>query len=166
MIKNNIKALIIHVIFSYISFIIFINFNLDVTKLVSEKAARNREIFMNSMAFGTLIVFIILYIVCGFLFMEYGSPIENMFSGIFVTIFGAIIWIITFSTFVNINEFVPADTWFLYNVYNGYSLFFVEQLIVDKPIVLITFSFFPDLLLWLGIELRHFIKEIAKKIQQ
>jgi Mg2+/citrate symporter len=154
MIKNNIKSLLIHLLASVLSFIVYLAFHLSAVKWVSEEAYQNHHNNMLTVAFTVIAAAIFLYFhlskkIC----KNQGSNFTNIISVSITAILGILSWVIAF----NIDLTGPTDVllnselWQLYSLFNTYSLFLVDEARINNPHIMLIFSFIPTLAMNLGI---------------
>lgn len=153
-VKNNLKSLLIHVIISILSIIIFIVFGSSQAKWVSEEAARRHHNYMMIFALTLIAVALILYYLLGRkLLIKQGSIYKNLISTILTGIIGILIWVIAFSLDFTANGgyLLNSDVWQLYSSYNGYSSFFLYESSNNNHYVFLLFSFLPTITMSLGM---------------
>ena len=157
MIKNNLKALLIHIAIGIPSLIIFFFFVIGQgqPKWASVEAARNHH---NSMMFISVIVIAVAvflyYSLAGKHLTNQGSKYKNLLSVSLVGIVGVVLWIVAF----NADKIGPSNIlsnsqlWERYNMYNGYSFFLIYESEVNNTYVFLISSFIPTIAMWAGIQ--------------
>jgi hypothetical protein len=154
MVKNNIKSLLIHVMISIISVILFIAFNSSTAKWVSEEAARKHHYYMMFVAIAFLVVSIFLYNLLGrILLINKGSIYKNLVATGLTAIIGTFLWIIAFSMDLTgpSNYLLNSELWQFYSAYNGYCLFFLNESQNNNQYIYLLFTFIPTLAMGSGM---------------
>lgn len=153
-VKNNLKSLLIHAIISILSILVFIALSGRQAKWASEEAAIRHHNNMMTCAYILIAVALIIYFILGRrLLINLGSIYKNLISTILPAIIGIIIWIIAFSLDFTVNSgyLLNSELWQLYSAYNGYSLFFLDELNNNNHYVFLLFSFLPTITMSLGM---------------
>ncbi|GAA0729411.1 membrane protein [Clostridium malenominatum] len=155
MIKNNIKSFLIHIVISISSIIIFIAFNTSQVKWISEEAAKNHQYSMIFIAAVSSIIAIVLYYLLGKKFLtQYRSIYKNILSVSLVAILGGVLWGIAFNILITETSdiLLNSELWKIYSIYNGYSLFLINECKINNPYLYLLFSFIPSIVMGLGIK--------------
>lgn len=163
MIKNNLKSFLIHVIISFFSIIVFFMFSLSQAKWASEEAANRHHNLMMIIAIVLIIIALILYYLSGrLLLINQGSLYKNLLATISVAIIGIIIWVIAYKIdFIARGGYlINSDLWQFYCIYNGYSLFFLNESESNNHFIFLLFSFMPTLAMAFGMLKKRNIKTI------
>ena len=154
MIKNNLKALLIHAVISISSIFVFMLGFASQASWVSEEAARNHHNRMMSLSITMIVIAAILYYLLGRKHLiSQGSKCKDLFSVSLVAILGACLWANAF----NVDRFGPSNVlmnsglWQFYSMYNGYSVFFLDESGSNNPYVFLFFSFIPTIAMWTGV---------------
>ena len=154
LIKNNLKSFLIHIILSIISVFIFISFNSVQAKWVSEEAARNHHNSMMVVAVTLIVISVILYYLLGGRFLiNQGSIYKNLFSTSLTAIIGVFLWLIAFNVDLigQSSSLLNSELWQFYSIYNGYSLFYLNESTNNNPYVFLFSSFIPTIAMCIGV---------------
>ena len=121
---------------------------------VSEEAARSHHNRMMFLSISMIVIAAILYYLLGKKYLiSQGSKYKDLFSVSLVTILGVLLWVNAF----NVDRVGPSNVllnsglWQFYSIYNGYSLFFLDESGSNNPFVFLFFSFIPTAAIWIGI---------------
>lgn len=154
LIKNNLKAFLIHLTISISSVLVFMIFFTAQAKWVSDEAARNHHISMVLLSIIMIVIAVIFYHSLGRKYLiSQGSKYKDLFSVSLIAILGVLLWANAF----NIDRFSPSNVllnsglWQFYGMYNGYSLFFLDESGSNNPYIFLFFSFIPTIAMWTGI---------------
>ena len=154
LIKNNLKAFLIHLTISISSVLVFMIFFTAQAKWVSDEAARNHHISMVLLSIIMIVIAVIFYHLLGRKYLiSQGSKYKDLFSVSLIAILGVLLWANAF----NIDRFSPSNVllnsglWQFYGMYNGYSLFFLDESGSNNPYIFLFFSFIPTIAMWTGI---------------
>ncbi|MEG1795995.1 MAG: hypothetical protein RR262_05795, partial [Clostridium sp.] len=97
MIKNNMKSLLIHIVISLLSFIIYMLFHASSVKWVSEEVARKHHVYMLEISAVVIIVSLFLYYYFGRKFLtNQASFFKNIISLSTVGLIGISLWLAAF----------------------------------------------------------------------
>ncbi|ERI91840.1 hypothetical protein HMPREF1982_02883 [Clostridiales bacterium oral taxon 876 str. F0540] len=155
MVKNNLKSLLIHIIISFLSLIVFIIFHSSAVKWASEESARRHHNFM---------MIIALILICGSILFYYylsgrfcskeNNILNNLFSVSITAIVGIILWIIAFAIEPSGvgGQLLNFKLWVGYAAYNSYAMFLINEIRINNSYVLIVFSLVPTLVMYLGLK--------------
>lgn len=155
MIKNNLKSFLIHVVISIISVVVFFIFNSKQARWVSEEAAKKHHYSMMIVAFTVIAAACILYYFLAKKFLTHqGSIYRNFISISLTVVLGIFLWIVAFN--VNLtrpsNHLLNSELWQFYSLYNGYSLFFINESGSNNPYIFLFFSFLPTIVMVVGMQ--------------
>ena len=154
LIKNNLKSFLIHVSISIISVLVFMIFFAAQPCWVSEEAAKNHHISMMFLSIAMIIVATFSYYLLGRKYLiSQGSKYKDLFSVSLIAILGALLWANAFIVdgFGPSNVLMNSGLWEFYSMYNGYSLFFIDESGSNNPYIFLLFSFIPTIAMWTGI---------------
>ena len=102
MIKNNIKALLIHIVISILSFIFFLILHNSSAKWASEEAARQHHVSMLQASILVIIVSLLLYYYLSRKFLiNQLSIIKNILSLSIIGLIGIVLWVISFCIYLS-----------------------------------------------------------------
>ena len=154
MIKNNIKALSIHIVISIFSFIFSIIIHNSSAKWVSEEAARQHHVSMIQASILIIIVSLLLYYYLSRKFLTNQlSIIKNLLSFSIIGLIGIVLWLISF--FINLTYgtqiLLNSGSWQLYSLYYGYCISLVYEITTTNPYIMIIFGIFPIIFMYLGM---------------
>lgn len=155
MIKNNIKALLIHTMISLFSFIVYMTFHASAVKWASEEAANKHHIYMLISAITFIIVALFLYYYFSKVFLiNQGNNFGNIMSFTIIVIIGIILWLTAFCIDLTggTKILLNSELWQLYSLYYGYCLYLVDEVTVRSPFIMLIFCVLPVLVMWLGIK--------------
>jgi small-conductance mechanosensitive channel len=154
LVKNNLKSLLIHIIISIFSMIVYLLFNMAQPKWASAEAARNHHYSMMFVAITVIAVASILYYFLGSTrLISQVNIYRNLFSVSLILILGVFLWAYAF----NIDRIGPSNRllnsqlWQYYTMYNGYSFFLIEETGINNPYAFLFLSFIPTIAMWTGI---------------
>jgi hypothetical protein len=154
MIKNNIKSLLIHLLVSSLSFVIYLVFHLSVVKWASEEAYQNHHNSMLAVAFTVIATAIFLYFhlskkIC----KNQGNNFMNITSVSITAVIGIFLWVIAFNIDLTggTDILLNSELWQFYSLFNTYSLFLVDEAAIKSPYIMLIFSFIPALAMNFGI---------------
>lgn len=155
MIKNSLKSFLIHIAISVISIVVFIIFNSTQVKWVSEEAAKQHHYSMMIVAFTMIVVACILYYLLARKFLtNQGSIYRNLLATSLIAVLGIFLWIVAFN--INLtgpsNYLLNSELWQFYSMYNGYSLFFLNESGSNNPYMFLFFSFVPTIAMAIGMQ--------------
>ena len=154
MIKNNLKSLLIHIVISIPSLIVFFFFSMGQPKWASEEAARNHHNNMIFIAVIMIAVAVFLYYsLAGKRLANQESTFKNLLSVSLTGILGIILWIVAFNSdkIGPSNILLNSQLWEQYNMYNGYSFFLIHESEINNVYVSLLASFIPTIAMWAGI---------------
>jgi hypothetical protein len=153
-IKNNVKSLLIHLLVSVLSFVVYFAFHRSVVKWASEEAYKNHQDTMLAVAFTVIAAAIFLYFqlskkIC----KDQGSNFKNTISVSITTILGIFLWVTAFNIDLTggTNILLNSELWQLYSLFNTYCLFLVDEAAIKSPYIMLIFSLIPALSMSLGI---------------
>lgn len=155
MIKNSFKSFLIHTAISVISIFVFIIFNSTQVKWVSEEAAKQHHYSMMIVAFTVIVVACILYYLLARRFLtNQGSIYRNLLATSLTAILGIFLWAVALN--INFqgpsNYLLNSELWQFYSMYNGYSLFFLNESGSNNPYMFLFFSFVPTIAMAIGVQ--------------
>ena len=155
MIKNNIKALLIHIVISILSFILSIIIHTSSAKWVSEEAARQHHISMIQASILVIIVSLLLYYYLSRKFLTNQlSIIKNILSLSIIWLIGIVLWLISFYIYLTEGTQILLNSgfWQLYSLYYGYCMSLVYEITTTNPYIMIVFGIFPIIIMYLGMK--------------
>ncbi|AUS95290.1 hypothetical protein CDQ84_09045 [Clostridium thermosuccinogenes] len=151
--KNNFKALLLHLIIVILSFIFLIIF--VATGPVIAKYASN---IISRIIIG--VPFLLVYIFSGTLLDRNISKKFDFLAGSFIGVIGIALWFFAFlKTKVNLFEIIPEeliDHWVLVNIY--YTPFLLSKLsfgLPNIPVLSLIINLLPTLLMGLGLKYKR-----------
>ena len=159
MVKNNLKALLIHMIISVISIIIYFLFNMGQPSWASPEASKNNHNNMMILAVIIIAVAIILYYSFAKTYLiNQGNIYKNLFSISLTIILGIFLWVVAFNAdrIGPSNILLNSQLWQNYVMYNGYSLFLVYESGINNVYLFSLFSFMPPIAMLSGISRKKF----------
>lgn len=155
--KNNIKALWIHIFINIISLFIAICIHFP---------QWDSSFIYKLIATSVTILGILSYLKMGSLMQDKGNWIKNIVSVSMIWFIGVLLWILCY---LIIKHTVPASggyhmerlIWFIYIIYYE-NLFLTvsvfckswDSLMNNLPLIFLPISFLPTILFWIGMELR------------
>lgn len=153
MIKNNIKALLIHFTIAFSCVIISMISNSS-AKWSSEEAAKNHH---NSMIAISLII-----LCCSIFLYYYASKkycnkqrklVYSLISVSIVTIIGIFLWIITFCIDPKglDGRLINSNNWVNYSFYIGYAQMFLDESGINNPYIFLMLCFIPSATMCIGL---------------
>jgi hypothetical protein len=155
MIKNNIKALLIHMGISILSLIIYMLFHNSSAMWVSEEAARQHHVSM-------LVISVLVIIVSLFLYYDFSrkflinqvSFIKNILSLSIIGLIGIVLWFAAFCIDLTggTQILLNSELWQLYSLYYGYCVYLVDELTSTNPFIMLAFGILPIIVMYLGIK--------------
>jgi len=154
MLKNNVKALIIHIFVNVISVFLYymLAINVGVAEWVSEAAY---NVHIDKMVMIGLVIVLMafaLYYIGGRVFLrDQGWLWKNILSVSSVFIIGFIWWLMILPL-SNLEVFSKANVWQTFSMYTSYMLTLIDYLEVDIPILLLLSLMLSTLLMVLGIK--------------
>lgn len=143
MVKNNLKSLVLHILISITSIIIFLTFYTSTPKWVSEEAARRHQF----MVVIPVLLAIALYYAVGKKFLtNQGSIFKNLLSVSITAIIGIFLWVMAFNIDLTgpSNSLLNSELWQVYYMYNGYSLFLINEWGINNQYLFLLSSFIPS----------------------
>lgn len=153
MIKNNIKALIIHFAITFLC-VVFSMFGMaSSAKWASEEAAQNHHFNMMVVALVILCCAILLYF---FMSKRYCSKQKNIIysfiSVSLVAITGILFWASAFSRSPAGlgGRLLNSSIWENYSLYIGYSFMFLYEGGINNPYIFLIMCFVPSVVMSLG----------------
>ncbi len=162
MIKNNIKALLIHIVISIFSFMFSIIFHSSSAKWVSEEAVRQHHVSMIGGSVLVIIISLFLYYYFSKKFLNnHLSVMINILSLSIIALIGIVLWLnafcidLTKGTQVLLNS----ELWQVYSLYYGYCASLVYEITTTNPYIMLVFGILPSIAMYLGVK-RSNIKEI------
>lgn len=161
MIKNNIKALLIHIVTSMLSFIVYILFNTSSAKWASEEAANQHHLSMLRVSFLVIVFSLFLYYHFSKKFLTNQSSImKNILSFSIIGLIGIVLWFIALSNDLTggTQILINSELWKLYSLYYGYCVHLVDEITVTNPYIMLVFGFLPIISMYLGLK-KSSIKE-------
>ena len=159
MVKNNLKALLIHMIISVISIIVYFLFNMGQPSWASEEAANNHHHNMMILAVIIIAVAVILYYSFAKTYLiNQRSIYKNLFSSSLTIILGVFLWVVAFNTdrIGPSNILLNSQLWQNYVMFNGYSLFLVYESGINNVYLFLLFSFMPPIAMVSGVSRKKF----------
>lgn len=155
MIKNNIKALLIHIVISILSFIISMLFHTHAVKWVSEEAANQHNFSMLGASFLIIIVLLFLYYHFSRKFLtNQSSIIKNILSFSIIGLIGIVLWFIAFSIDLTggTQILLNSELWQLYSLYYGYCVSLVYEITTTNPYIMLVFGILPIIVMYIGVK--------------
>lgn len=155
MVKNNLKALIVHILMSIMCIAVYIIFNSSTPKWVSEEAATRHHYEMVQISLIVIIISLLLYYFVSRKFCSnQRSVLANIASVSLVSILGIFLWVIAFGIDLtgSSGRLLNSELWVNYCSYNGYSMFLFDELEVNNPYIFLIASFIPTIIMGLGIK--------------
>lgn len=155
MIKNNIKALLIHIVISILSFIFSLIFHNSSAKWVSEEAARQHHVSMLRASILVIIVSLLLYYHFSRKFLTNQlSIIKNILSLSIIGLIGIVLWLTSFCTDLTggTQILLNSGLWQLYTLYYGYCMSLVYEITTINPYIMIVFGVLPIIVMYLGVK--------------
>ena len=155
MIKNNIKALLIHIVISILSFIISMLFHTHAVKWVSEEAANQHHFSMLGASFLIIIVLLFLYYHFSRKFLtNQSSIINNILSFSIIGLIGIVLWFIAFSIDLTggTQILLNSELWQLYSLYYGYCVSLVYEITTTNPYIMLVFGILPIIVMYIGVK--------------
>lgn len=155
MLKNNLKAFMIHVVISFICLLIF---DLAEELIYNVNASSYKDYVHLGTAFIIFIVAIFLYYTLSKKYLKRISIKKDMLSLLLVTIIGAILWLISY----NFME----DGFFklYYQMYNAYSLPLFLVFNINNSYLTWIFAIIPGLLMYIGIQCKSRSLGVKKEV--
>ena len=165
MIKNNIKALLIHIVISILSFIFSLIIHNSSAKWSSEEIARQHHNSMIRASILVIIVSLLLYYYLSKKFLTNQlSIIKNILSLSITGLIGIVLWLISFC--IGLTEgtqiLLNSGMWQLYSLYYGYCMSLVYEITTTNPYIMIVFGILPSIVMYLGIKKSNIME--AKRI--
>ena len=155
MIKNNIKALLIHIVISILSFIFFLILHNSSAKWASEEAARQHHVSMLQASILVIIVSLLLYYYLSRKFLiNQLSIIKNILSLSIIGLIGIVLWVISFCIYLSevTQILINSGLWQLYSLYYGYCMSLVYEITITNPYIMIVFGTLPIIFMYLGVK--------------
>jgi hypothetical protein len=155
MFKNNIKSLLIHIVISLLSLIIYMPFHASAVKWVSAEAASKHHIFMLIISTAVIIVTLFLYYYSSKKFLtNQRRSFKNMISISIISLIGIGLWLTAFCIDLTAGTKVLLNSqlWQLYSLYYGYCLYLVDEMTVGSPYIMLAFGILPIIAMYLGIK--------------
>lgn len=155
MIKNNIKALLIHIVISILSFIFSLIFHNSSAKWVSEEAARQHHVSMLRASILVIIVSLLLYYHFSRKFLTNQlSIIKNILSLSIIGLIGIVLWLTSFCIDLTgeTQILLNSGLWQLYTLYYGYCMSLVYEITSTNPYIMIVFGVLPIIVMYLGVK--------------
>ena len=155
MIKNNIKALLIHIVISILSFIFSIIFHTSSAKWISEEAARQHHVSMLGVSILVIIVSLFLYYHFSRKFLtNQSSIIKNILSFSIIGLIGIVFWFAAF--YIDLTEttqiLINSGLWQLYSLYYGYCVSLVYEITTTNPYIMLVFGILPIIVMYVGVK--------------
>lgn len=155
MIKNNIKSLLIHIVISIFSFIIYMFFHASSVKWVSEEVAWKHDVSMLVISVLVIMVSLCLYYYFSRKFLiNQASFFKNIISLSIIGIIGIALWLSAF--YIDLTNgtqiLLNSQLWQLYSLYYGYCLYLVYEITVTNPYIMLAFGILPIIVMYLGIK--------------
>lgn len=151
-VKNNIKALLLHIIILVVSFIIltiFVTTGPTLGKYTTNIVTRSI----------LAIVLILFYIISGTFLDLNKNRIYDFFTGSIVGIIGIGIWLYTFSITGKNLIYIPkelSEYWILMNLYNvPFTMVYFLLEISQTPLLLLFTNLLPSFLMGCGLKLKR-----------
>lgn len=154
MISNNLKAVLIHIIVSAISFYMYFAFNIKVgiADYATPEAYQNHVNFMMAISVAIIIIAIILYFVGARLLLKnQGKLTRNLLSVSCVAVIGVIWWLVIYPI-SNLEAFSNSNVWMTYSIYVSYMLSLVVNVNNDVPLLLLVSTIVPSVVMTAGIK--------------
>ena len=155
MIKNNIKALLIHIVISILSFIFSLILHNSSAKWASEEAARQHHVSMLQASILVIIVSLLLYYYLSRKFLiNQLSIIKNILSLSIIGLIGIVLWVISFCIYLSEGTqiLINSGLWQLYSLYYGYCMSLVYEITITNPYIMIVFGTLPIIFMYLGVK--------------
>lgn len=155
MIKNNIKALLIHIVISILSFISSLIIHTSSAKWVSEEASRQHHTSMILASILVTIVSLLLYYYLSRKFLTNQlSIIKNILSLSIIGLIALVLWLISFCIYLTegIQILLNSGLWQLYSLYYGYCMSLFYEITITNPCVMILFGTLPIIVMYLGMK--------------
>jgi hypothetical protein len=127
--------------------IIFYIFNASTPKWVSEEAANRHHYKMLFMAVVLVLLAIALYYAVGKKFLtNQGSIFKNLLSVSITAFIGIFLWVMAFNIDLTgpSNSLLNSELWQVYYMYNGYSLFLINEWGINNQYLFLLSSFIPS----------------------
>lgn len=163
MVKNNLKALLVHVVISIIAWVVYSRFGgFASAKRATEEAADNHHMLLFRVTIGIIIVAVILYYLAGWLLMiNQGNILKNLLATIIISGIGVFLWAIAFiiDYVVKGDHSLSSELWSYYGVYNSYATFYFYEAGINNPFIWLLPSFVPSAVMALGMLTRKRSKE-------
>jgi membrane protein implicated in regulation of membrane protease activity len=156
MIKNNLRAMFIHLGISLVAIAVSMSFGTSTAKWVSEEAARAHKmqiIFMSLVVLG-IALFLYYYFAKKFL-SRHEDRLKNILSVSSPALIGILFWIILAISHGLGDGFLNNESWFVYGLYNGYGLWSVWNLGLSSPLLLLLLSVLPSIFMTAGISAKE-----------
>ena len=155
MIKNNIKALLIHIVISILSFIFSIIFHTSSAKWISEEAARQHHVSMLGVSILVIIVSLFLYYHFSKKFLTNQlAIIKNILSLSIIGLIGIVFWFAAF--YIDLTEttqiLINSGLWQLYSLYYGYCMSLVYEINATNPYIMLVFGILPIIVMYVGVK--------------
>ncbi|MGG7142100.1 hypothetical protein ACQPVP_01350 [Clostridium nigeriense] len=153
MIKNNIKALLIHIVISIFSFIFSMLFHNSSAKWVSEEAANQHHVAMLRVSVLIIIVSLFLYYHFSRKFLTNQlSIIKNILSFSIIGLIGMVLWLTAFYTDLTSGTqiLLNSELWQWYSLYYGYCMSLVYEITATNPYIMLVFGSLPIIVMCLG----------------
>jgi Mg2+/citrate symporter len=153
-IKNNIKSLLIHLLISVLSLVVYLYFHFSAVKWVSEEAYQNHQNSMLTAAFTVIAAAIFLYFQLGKkICKDQGSKFKNIISVSITAVLSIFLWITAFNIDLTggTDILLNSELWGIYSLFNTYCLFLVDEAKIKSPYIMLIFSFIPALSMNFGI---------------
>ena len=155
MIKNNIKALLIHIVVSILSLIFSMLFQNSSAKWASEEAANQHHLSMLGVSFLVIIVSLFLYYHFSKKFLSNQlSIIKNILSFSIIGVIGIVLWLNAFCIGLadGTQILLNSELWQLYSLYYGYCMSLVYEITATNPYIMIVFGILPIIVMYLGVK--------------
>ncbi|MCA0386339.1 MAG: hypothetical protein LCH34_12150 [Firmicutes bacterium] len=154
MLKNNVKALTIHIFVNIISVLLYymLVINVGVAEWVSEAAYKAHVDKMVIIGLVIALLAFALYFIGGRLFLrDQGRIWKNVLSVSSVFFLGFIWWLMILPL-SNLEVFSKANVWQTFSIYTSYMLTLIDYLEADIPILLLLCLMLSTLFMVLGIK--------------
>jgi hypothetical protein len=154
MISNNLKAMLIHIIVSAISFYMYFAFNIKsgIADYATPEAYQNHVNFMMAISVAIIIIAIILYFVGARLFLKNQVKLtRNLLSVSCVAVIGVIWWLVIYPI-SNLEAFSNSNVWMTYSIYVSYMLSLVDNVNNVMPLLLLVSTIVPSVVMTAGIK--------------
>lgn len=155
MIKNNIKALLIHIVISILSFIFSLIIHNSSAKWVSEEVARQHHVSMLRASILVIIISLVLYYHFSKKFLTNQlSIIKNILSFSIIGLIGIVLWLTSFCIDLTggTQIILNSGLWQLYTLYYGYCMSLVYEITTTNPYIMIVFGILPIIIMYLGVK--------------